>query len=44
MKDLFLMHPSNEVGERAVQSGEIGKYVIIYRKEREVASILHANT
>lgn len=37
VKELFLMHPSIDAVERAAQSGEMGKYIIVYKEDREVA-------
>ena len=37
VKEIFTMHPSIESIERTAQSGEMGKYVLVYKKEREAA-------
>ena len=37
VKECFTMDPSIESIERTAQSGEMGKYVLVYMKEREAA-------
>jgi hypothetical protein len=37
VKELFVMHPSIDVIERTAQSGEMGKYIIVYKKDREAS-------